>query len=387
MSKRLLLIALGAFVALVVAVPASASMQPPVDLLPDGDERPIIESAELLAPQRHNDLLEADLVIEAHDNMGIDHYEYRWSRGPFGPVTETSAAGPTVSYGATKPETQYALEVRAVDVHGWASDWFPAWSGITPAAPNLVVAGDSIASGYTRQWFTGDATCRDDDYSYGLTLHGAVAADLPPAWAPTYTNIAWPGAGVGSLVDGGSDSCSSGHPSQVETIVDLTDSSTWNIVVVTAGINSTNWVDVVTGLTKDTAFSFTDAGDRLACEEAVSERWDIAKKADYITDRTGDVVDALTARTNADLYWTSYYTINGTRLAPGWTPIGAECNDEMAGALDTLHGSIRSGLTDDVTWVDVDTGPVSTQMWAGWPHPNPEGHQTLGLRIADVITS
>ena len=48
MSKRLLLVAVAALVALAVAVPASANMQPPMDLIPDGDQPTIIESVELM---------------------------------------------------------------------------------------------------------------------------------------------------------------------------------------------------------------------------------------------------------------------------------------------------------------------------------------------------
>ena len=46
---------------------------------------------------------------------------------------------------------------------------------------------------------------------------------------------------------------------------------------------------------------------------------------------------------------------------------------------------IQAGLDQDVTWVDIDDLQVATQMWAGWPHPNPEGHSAIGSEIADVI--
>jgi hypothetical protein len=39
-------------------------------LLPDGDRRPVIVSASLELPQRHNAILEADLTIEASDRGG-----------------------------------------------------------------------------------------------------------------------------------------------------------------------------------------------------------------------------------------------------------------------------------------------------------------------------
>ena len=214
----------------------------------------------------------------------------------------------------------------------------------------------------------------------------AVAASLPPAWAPRYTNIAFPGAGVNSVLNGGSDSCSDSHPSQIEDVERLADPTTWNVVVVTAGINSTNWVDVVKELTKDTAFSFTKSGDRAACEVAMTEHWDLAEKRTDITAATAAIVEALDARTNASVYWASYFGIDGTTIAPGWAPLGPECADEMAYAQGSLQGAIQAGLDQGVTWIDIADLDVSTQMWAGWPHPNSEGHEAIGRAVADVIT-
>ncbi len=367
-----------------LAIPVSA-LAPPPEQLPDGDTRPVIASAELLEPQAHNDLLAADLRIAADDNDGILRYDYRWNQATPGEVFTTAPERPTVSYTSILPNTGYTLELRAVDLHGWESDWYTVWSGLTPSAPKIVVAGDSIASGYTRRWFSGSATCRDVDYSYGSTVRDAVAAVLPAAWAPGYANVAFPGAGVSSVLNGGFDSCSDRHPSQVDDIVRHTDATTWNVVVVTAGINSTNWVDVVKELTKDTAFSLTDSGDKLVCEEAVTERWDLEARRDEITARTSDVIEAIETRTNASVFWTGYFAIAGSLIAPGWSPIGSECADEMGYALGELHAAIQAGLDRNVTWVDIDDVPVSTQMWAGWPHPNPEGHRAIGLAVATAI--
>ena len=386
MSRRAVLISIVLGVLMAMAVPVSA-LAPPYEQLPDGDTRPIIMSAELLGPQAHNALLEADLQIEAIDNDGILRYEYRWNRLNPGRVLATSAAEPIVSYASVVPETYARLEVRAVDLNGWRSAWHTVWTGVTPSAPMIVLAGDSIASGYTRRWFTGDATCRDADYSFGSTVRDSVAAALPAAWAPDYVNIAFPGAGMSSVIDGGSDSCSNPHPSQIDDIDRYTDSTTWNVVVLTAGINSTNWVDVVKELTKDTAFSWTKAGDKLACQEAITERWNLSDRRDEITRGASEIADAIGARANASVYWASYFAIDGTTIAPGWSPIGPECAEEMEFALGELHGAIQDGLDSDVTWVDVDGLPIDTQMWAGWPHPNPEGHRTIGLAVAQAITS
>lgn len=370
---------------LMTVTSSAFSEVPPAEERPAGDGRPIVVSAELLTPQAENALLEADLRINAVDRDGIAYYEYRWIRSEPGKIHTTSVEDPSVSYVPVLPDAQYGLEVRAVDVLGQVSEWDETWSGITPPVPVIVVAGDSIPSGYTRRWFTGRATCRDAEYSFGATIRDAVAASLPEAWAPDYVNVAFPGADMGSVLDGGSDSCSDSHTSQIDDIARYSDPATWSTVIMTAGINSTNWVDVVKGLTWDTAMSPTKSGDRRACEEAVTGHWNLDTQKDTITSTTEAIVEALDVRTNASVFWASYPSIDGSTIAPGWSPIGTECAAEMDHALGELHGAIRAGLDPRVTWVDVSDLDVSTQMWAGWPHPSRDGHRVIGLAIAEAI--
>ena len=386
MYKRLLMLALGAALAVLVAVPALGAVMPARDLLPDGDTRPIIVSATLERPQPHNKLLEADIVVDAYDNDGIVRYEYRW-RGPtVGTITTATVLSPTVTYEFVRPGSAYVLDVRAIDVNNHPSDWYRAWQGTTPAVPNVIVAGDSIASGYTKQWFTGDATCTDVDYSYGNVLAAEIAASLPPQWAPTYTNLAWAGAGVEHMVDGGRDSCGVSHEPQVDQIRNLASPDTWNVVAITAGINSTNWTDVIIELTADATFSFTSSGDKNVCDSAVRNTWNIEAKRDIVSQTTAAVSTAITEFTNAQVLWTGYYDITNTELAPLYRPITGACSDEMSYALDELHGALRDGLADAVRWVDIDAG-IATQKWAGWPHPSPQGHATIAHRIAIALNS
>lgn len=371
---------------MLVAAPVMGAVMPARDLLPDGDTRPIVVSATLKAPQAHNKLLEADLVVDAHDNDGIARYEYRWSGPTVGAVTVVPVLSPTVSYDTVKPGSRYGLEVRAIDMNNHPSDWYPVWQGTTPDAPNVIVAGDSIASGYTKRWFTGDATCTDVAYSYGGPLVAEIAASLPPQWTPTYANIAWAGAGVGNMVDGGSDSCGVSHASQVDQIRALASPDTWNIVAITAGINSTNWTDVIVELTADATFSFTAGGDKDICGSAVRNTWNIETNRAAVTQTTAAVSAAISEGTNAQVLWTGYYDITDTELAPLYRPITGACSAEMVYALDTLHGALRAGLADAVTWVDIDTG-IATQMWAGWPHPSAHGQATIAHRIALALNS
>jgi hypothetical protein len=385
MVERLrILLPLALLSAFLFAVPGVAQGSPSRDLPPDPNYRPKINSAHLSNPQRHNALLEADLVIDAVDDDAVDRYEYRWNGATNGQALPASVESPTVSYASIRPDSGYELEVRAIDVHGNASDWFAVWSGVTPGAPLVIVAGDSIASGYTRQWFTGDSVCTDSALSYGNELTAVVAADLPVAWAPDYINIAWAGAGAGEMLSGGPDSCGTTHEAQVDQIEDLADDESWSIVVITAGINSTNWTDVIVDLTKDTAFSFTEAGDRAACDLALHDKWNIGARSASITQNTRSTVDALSTSTNAQLFWTGYYDITGTELAPFWTPIGNECQAEMAEAIEGLHSALQAGLSSDVTWVEIDDD-VATQLWAGWPHPNEQGHITIGRAVAEAV--
>lgn len=385
MVKRSLVLLAALLMLTVLAAPANAGLWPVREQLPDDLTRPVVESAALAAPGPHNELLEADLVIDATSDIGIAGYEYAWTNAAGRVMGTTGPWQPTVSYASIEPDSPYSLDVRAVDLFGWTSDWVRVWSGITPSAPTVIVAGDSVASGYQRQWFTGSATCRDAGYSYGATAVADIAGDLPAVWKPRYLNIAWPGAGVDDVLNGGSDSCSNHYQSQVDQIVEAADPDSWNVVVITAGINSTNWVDVITELTRDTVFSFTDAGDKKACQVAVNEHWNLPDRRDRITGDTASIVAALHERTNAHVYWTSYYELAGTQLAPLWTPVGAECAEEMDFALGELHDTLLAGLGDDADWVDLGGVHVKTQKWAGWPHPNPDGQSAIGDQVAHAI--
>lgn len=354
-------------------------------VLPDGGVAPVIYRATVASPERHNELLEADLVVDAYDADGIASYEYRFNRATVGVINSTPADNPTVNYGATIPNTRYVLEIRAIDHDGWTSEWFTAADAVTPSVPNLIVAGDSVASGYTRQWFTSDGQCVNPDASYGNVVRSDLASRLPTAWAPSYHNFAWAGAGVHSMVNGGTDSCGTEHASQVDAIVQASDPDTWNIVVTTGAINSTNWGDVMVNLTKETTLSFSNSDDRAWCEQGVKEKWNVAEKAGQISTRVAQISRTLVEETNADLYWTSYYTVTGSKIFANWTPIPNTCDDAMAGALDTLHTTIRSGLNSDVHWIDIDRGPIGIQGWGGWPHPNADGQTVIGHVVAEAI--
>jgi hypothetical protein len=166
----------------------------------------------------------------------------------------------------------------------------------------------------------------------------------------------------------------------------MASAATWNVVAVTAGINSTNWTDVVVDLTRDTTFSFTSAGDKELCGSALRDDWNIADRRSFVADTTAAVSAAITSGTNAQVFWTGYYDITDTELAPMWRPITGACSDEMSDALETLHGALREGLAEGVTWVDIDAS-ISTQKWAGWPHPDVQGQRTIGHRVALALNS
>jgi len=333
---------LAGILAVFLSVPASAFVRSPVALLPDGDTRPEIHSAELRSPQPHNQLLEADLVVDAIDNDGIARFEYRWNSATYGAVHSVVGSPLQVSYASIRPNTRYALELRAIDIHNNPSAWYPVWSGLTPGPPHVIVAGDSIASGYTRRWFLGDATCRDSDLSYGRTVVSELSATLPDQWAVRYTNIAWASAGVDDMSSGGDDSCGGTHSSQLDQI-------------------------------------------ERACDLALHSNWNLEARRASITRDISSIAGSLGRSTNARVFWTGYYDITGAELAPRWSPIGSECEGELDRAMGELHTAIRAGLGDDITWVDIDKD-IATQSWAGWPHPNAEGHETIGSMIATAIT-
>lgn len=370
-----------------VAIGVAASRDTAEAILPDGGKAPVVISASVEDPARHNRLLEADLKVEAYDDGEITAYEYRWSRATVGSIATTPAPSPTVDFRATVPETRFLLEVRAVDDEGWRSEWVVAHDGPTPSAPNLIVAGDSVASGYTRTWFTSDGTCTSPSASYGQLVADSVAASLPASWSPTYRNIARAGAGVYSFEQGGQDPCGASYSSQLEDVVDFADPSTWNVVVVTAGINSTNWGDVITSLTGQHAMSFSFNGDKDRCARAISEDWNLADRSSSIADQVGELAQHLIERTNADVYWTSYYDVTGHRIIGSFSPIGPGCTDEMRSALALLHATLTAELPVEVTWVDLGEASVPLQAWGGWPHPDGDGHRVIGAVVAETVVA
>lgn len=355
--------------------------------LPDGEKAPVVWFARIDAPQPHNDLLEVDLRVTATDADGIAAYQYRWNRATVGSIHTTSRVRPVVSMESLYPETRYILEVRAVDAHGWESEWVLAADIVTPNPPTVIVAGDSVASGYQRQWFTSKGDCLDRDYSYGATVHREIARTLPSQWAPSYRNVAWAGAGLGSMLNGGTDSCGDHHDSQVEAIANASTPGSWNVVIATGGINSTNWSNVVADLTKNTALSISELGDKAACAAAVTDKWNLSSRTDTVASGARRFAEQVAEQANARLWWTSYYTINGSKLAPGWTPIGSECNDEMRTAMNLLHSTLRIGLGGNAEWIDIDQTSVTTQDWGGWPHPNAAGQESIGKTIAAAVLS
>jgi len=121
-----ILLPLALLSAFLLAVPGAAQGSASRDLPPDPNYRPKIISAHLSNPQRHNALLETDLVIDAVDDDAVDLYEYRWNGATNGRTLSASVESPTVSYASIRPDSRYALEVRAIDEHGNASDWFEA---------------------------------------------------------------------------------------------------------------------------------------------------------------------------------------------------------------------------------------------------------------------
>jgi hypothetical protein len=137
--RRHILITLSLLALTVVGMtPALGYVTPVGKMLPDGDVRPVVAAASLALPQRHNDILEADLTIEASDNNLVVGYEYRWIGLSVGSTFGTDVESPTVSYRSVKPDSHQVLQVRAIDSNGWRSDWFHAWSGTTPSRPNLI---------------------------------------------------------------------------------------------------------------------------------------------------------------------------------------------------------------------------------------------------------
>jgi hypothetical protein len=386
---------------------------------PSGDlTPPIVTRVASAAESSADPLLVRTFEVAASDEpggSGLDHLDYAWGQDPVAPdnvaIRHVNAATTIpVSFADAGPDGKWNLFVRAVDKAGNAGSWFK-YSTRTPPRPVLVVLGDSIVSGHHLAGTDHTTVCDDGGYSYTSDVALRAQQMLPPQWrsqagpfdgrgADGYFNYAHSGFSTSQVLAGGTDYCGR---RQVAPIRQATEAlrahrGSWNQVIVSAGIDDTNWGNIpgpiaesilVKALLRQYANAFTaslrQSFDTSVCSTAM-QAWSgyNSRVGDAITANIREIVKDLHDGGNsggdqaAVISWSSYYDISGTG------PLDSACHDGIVAAMDRLSKVTRAGLASDVRWIDINTvmdrhgalmqpfintPRLFNYYQGGWPHP------------------
>jgi len=369
----------------------------------------------------------------------IANYQYGWASGAgsaVAPATKLQKCRANtqcrLSYAATTPNSTWTLFARAIDASGARSGWSSTVIQ-TPKAPILIALGDSVTSGH--HFSFGDTTtiCEDPTYGYPFYLDAALLKALPPAWRSqsSYSNFADSGFSIGpsgpggNVLNGGTDACGhSGIPSPAVAASAALHANagtpavgSWNRVVITGGIDQTNWGQVLTTIATNTAANKATYSSAAACASYIKSNWDgYSPGASSITTDTQQLLSLLQSPSSGDpsatITWQSYYNVAGSGQVFAF-PAGVRvpsklakqpvvpqaCQAGVAAALQQLNNLIVAGLNDPSEFVsiessldghnnliqpifaDVTVKPVQLFQPSGWPHPNSSG----SLAIAKLL--
>jgi len=359
-------------------------------------------------------LLMRTLPISAAPAAGqpaVARYEYGWS-ADLGATAPTSPLQRCVvvtnpcrlDFQATTPDSTWLLLAHTIDAVGNVSVW-SSLQVLTPKKPLLVAIGDSITSGHHRDTDVTPTICNDPNYGYPRYAYDIMQSKLPPQWqAGGYFNYARSGFSTDQIIHGGgADACGSTYSPDNPSASPLGDASnrlqsnagSWNRIVVTGGIDDTNWVDVLSAILKKSALGTKRRYKASDCEADLSgwNGWGTqgSQIARDVTTIAGELTLAGLGDPSARLEWLSYYNIAGTGPAP------LVCKNAFTRAMNALSGEVRLGLSKRRPYVWVNTGPalsmradrlqpffVDTDTIGGnpgWPHPNSVGAQALASLV------
>jgi len=361
-------------------------------------------------------LLLRQVTFSASGNVA--RYQFAWAQTAHGvtPGTLKSCSARAVScnldFSAPDPGTTWNLMARTVDGSGKAGMWFVQGVKI-PAYIYTMVFGDSISSGHHRDHggATGQTTCDDAGYSYGLTVWQNRQQQLPDKWKKVslYLNFAHSGFSTGQIIDNaGAD-----EQNACKQTIDAVDaplsrmvymlqhnSGSWNLVVGSAGIDDTNWSAILPNILVERDKIQT----RAQCQAYVNKwtlltsqqvRSDISSSVAYIVQQLRQ------ADPDADLKWLGYYNVAGTGsdVAPFTHVFIPEvCKKPFDDALQTLHSLILGAIgSSGVSFVDSNKALggrddllqdlyVSDKFWqlSGWPHPNQKGQKVIAQLVGVI---
>ncbi len=380
---------------------------------------PIVTDATITPAQPTDPMLHRGITLDATATGGtIASFDYGWTQDPNASAPSqpwqhyTTGAGPaTLDFGPTTPASTWTLMVRATDSNGLTSAW-NSQAVSTPNRPQLIAIGDSVTSGHHRDTEWGTTYCDDPLYGYPATVFNDTQAALPAAWRNpnAYVNVAHSGFSTSDVQNGNTtNACGqfvSGSPlQQAEAllqgnvrVVGAQPVYSWDRVVMTAGIDNTNWDSVITTVIEHNLLSFGTYGATACAKDAST--WDgyTPSIAAGITAGIAAIVSGLRgADPAARIAVLGYYNIAGTGTNPGHPApaVPSACSAAVSNVLKTMAQLQIAGLPADVGRINSDAligsqnsmlqylWLVSAQLGGvpGWPHPNSQGAAKLGLAV------
>lgn len=371
-------------------------------------------------PQPDDPLLKRSFsVVGAAGSQPIGRFDYGWTQRKSAsqpdrisgslPASSNSGYG-WLDYSDTTPGTSWYLFVRAQDVDGLAGDWVRHGSAVrTPDKPILVALGDSVTSGHHTVGQS-SSTCDDPSYSYAYDVAIKMRDALPPSWrTPAKTPIGRGGIGYFNFAHSGfstrqvlgddasrKNACGErikGIPVRNAQNELRKRAGSWNRVIMTAGVNDTNWVDVIAWeVANEIAQVHAPCNGILAAWNGNTDSVQTT-----IASNAQDIALKLMDRTRGDraarIIWLGYYDIAGTT-----TFFPASCDPAAEQAVATLESAITRYLPGTVDFVPTNASlglradllqpmlnPFGDPTQFGWPHPiNPAGTSALS-DLVDVL--
>lgn len=391
-------------------------------------------SAAVVSARPTDPLLKRGISFKLSDSTQsnqVASYQYAWSSSATTPPNINSAnplqtyvpgsSGPALlDYRPTSPKATWYLWARVVTKDGTIGSWSSPTAVQTPLAPILVAVGDSITSGHHKDSGFAKTICNDPDYGYPYYVSLRMNTLLPPKWQATYVNLARSGFSTSDVLDGGTDACGVRYVGSGRTTAPITDGQqdlnasvritgqeSWNRVVITAGINDTNWISTVKKAILSSALIPSSLLQNATCSTVLWAAWSgynrsidntIAANAYRI------LMDLDTAQLGGDpdaqISWLGYYNMAGTGLLP------AGCASAVQQAVNQVDAAIRYGLGAtgrSYSWIDPDSvmhmrADRIQQFYLpedvcflnlgcktnppGWPHPNSAGAQAIAALIS-----
>jgi len=249
-------------------------------------------------------------------------------------------------------------------------------------------------------------------------------------WVAGYYNFARSGFTTEQILNGdGKDACDGAYTANGGTTSPLADATailaahkgSWNRVLITGGINNTNWGDVLgriglhsavlspSVLTPAVVYPGTNPFYTATNCQADLDDWDgwnvgsLKSRTTFIQD-VHDIASALNgADQTARVLWVEYYNIAGAGNIGFGSPAPTACKDPMQSAMQALQQQIELGLqgttaqpapvhigggailgyfgSDVQPWYPDDTFTKLLQGVPGWPHPNSDGAKGIAAGL------